>query len=103
MYNSLTLIQKGNSHYIDSREVAELIGKRHHHLLRDIGNYIKVMRESTKTKIGFSDFFLESSYFDGTGRSLPCYLLSKMGCEMVALAPRSKLYHENIGKTSRLL
>jgi hypothetical protein len=31
-----------------------------------------------------SDFFVGSAYFDSTGRELPCYLLSKMGCEMVA-------------------
>ena len=84
MYNNLTLIQKGNNHYIDSREVAELIGKRHDHLLRDIDKYCATMAKSTAPKIGVSDFFLENSYFDSTGRKLPCYLLSKMGCEMVA-------------------
>jgi len=83
MYD-LTVIKQNGGAYIDSREVAEAIGKRHHHLLRDINGYIKIMRESTKTNFGFSEFFLESSYFDSTGRELPCFLLSKMGCEMVA-------------------
>jgi Rha family phage regulatory protein len=80
----LTIIKQNGSAYIDSREVAEIIGKRHHHLLRDINSYIHIMQESTETKNGFSDFFLESSYTDATGRNLPCYLLSKMGCAMVA-------------------
>jgi hypothetical protein len=31
-----------------------------------------------------SDFFLESSYFDSTGRELPCYLISKRGAEVIA-------------------
>lgn len=82
--NGLTLIKKDGRGYVDSREVAEVVGKRHHHLLRDISGYIKIMRESIETKIGFNDFFLESSYVDIIGRTLPCYLLSKMGCEMVA-------------------
>ncbi len=80
----LTLIRQGGGCYIDSREVAELIGKRHHNLLRDITGYIGHMRKATEIKIDCSSFFLASSYFDGTGRELPCYLLSKMGCELVA-------------------
>ena len=82
--NDLTIIRQNGGCYIDSREVAELIGKRHHDLLRDIGRYRNYMDNSTESKIAFSGFFLESSYLDPTGRTLPCYLLSKMGCEMVA-------------------
>jgi Rha family phage regulatory protein len=82
--HELTLIRQNGGAYIDSREVAEVIGKRHHHLLRDIDRYIRVMEESIETNFGFNDFFLESSYVDSIGRTLPCYLLSKMGCEMVA-------------------
>jgi hypothetical protein len=29
-------------------------------------------------------FFLENTYFDSKGEARPCFLLSKMGCEMVA-------------------
>ena len=83
MYD-LTVIKKNGGCYIDSREVAELIGKQHKHLLRDIRGYCDIMEISTKPKIGLSDFFIESSYLDPTGRTLPCFLLSKMGCEMVA-------------------
>lgn len=77
---------------VDSRQVAEMIGKRHDHLLRDIQNYCDVMAKTTDPKIGgsadpkieVSDFFIESSYKDSTGRALPCYLLTKKGCDMVA-------------------
>jgi len=82
--NELTIIRQNGGAYIDSREVAEIIGKRHHNLLRDINGYIAYMRKPTEIKIDCSGFFLESSYFDSTGRELPCYLISKMGCEMVA-------------------
>ena len=83
MYD-LTLIQSNGGTYIDSREVAQLIGKRHDHLLRDIGKYRKTMEKHTAPKIGVSEFFLENTYIDTTGRELPCYLLSKKGCELVA-------------------
>lgn len=83
MYNELTLIQKGNQHYIDSREVAELIGKEHNHLLRDIRRYCETMQKIGASNFGHTDFFLESTYIDAWNRQKPCYLLSKMGCEMV--------------------
>ena len=80
----LTIIQQDGGAYIDSREVAVLIDKQHKHLLRDIRSYCTVLERITEPKVGPSDFFLESSYLDSTGRTQPCYLLSKMGCEMVA-------------------
>ena len=83
MFNNLTLIQKGNNHYIDSREVAELIGKSHNHLLRDIRNYSNVIGKSNLSNFGQIDFFLESSYTDGKGRTYPNYLITKSGCEVI--------------------
>ena len=82
--NELTLIKQHGGAYIDSREVAEIIDKRHDNLLRDIAGYIKTLIKSTHLNFEVSRFFLESSYFDSTGRTLPCYLISKIGCEMVA-------------------
>lgn len=69
---------------VDSRDVAVLVQKRHDHLFRDITGYIKIMEESTEPQIGVSDFFIKSTYKDSTGRTLPCYLLTKKGCDMVA-------------------
>ena len=80
----LNLIPQDGNYYLNSREVAEIIGKRHHHLLRNISGYISKICNSTETNFGFSDFFVESTYEDSTGRELPCYLISKMGCEVVA-------------------
>jgi Rha family phage regulatory protein len=83
MYD-LTVIKQNGGAYIDSREVAEAIGKRHHNLLRDINGYIGYMMKSNVIKIDCVDFFLASSYLDEKGETRPCYLISKMGCEMVA-------------------
>ena len=82
--HELTIIHKNGRAYVDSRDVAGAIGKRHDHLLRDIGKYRTIMLGPTAPNFGASDFFLESSYVDNSGRTLPCYLLSKMGCELVA-------------------
>lgn len=67
--------------HIDSREVAEMVGKAHDKLLRDIRNYIEQL---SLTKIGESDFFIESTYKNERGKEYPCYLVTKKGCEFIA-------------------
>ena len=67
--------------YIDSREAADMIEKRHGDLIRDIRKYVAQL---TECKIASSDFFKESTYKDCTGRTLPCYLVTKKGCEFIA-------------------
>lgn len=68
---------------INSREVAEMIGKSHAHLMRDIEGYIKVLCENPK--LDFQDFFIKSNYkTDGNNKTYPCYELTKQGCEFVA-------------------
>lgn len=79
--NQLTLVSLNGKFLADSREVAEMTDKQHFHLLRDIDGYAKVLTESN---YGLSEFFIESTYQDGTGRTLKRYLLTKKGCDMVA-------------------
>jgi Rha family phage regulatory protein len=81
----LTIIKQNGGAYIDSREVAEYIGKQHAHLMRDIRGYIKVLEKFRGESIfGCTSFFVESNYIDAWNREKPCYLLSKSGCELVA-------------------
>ena len=82
--NDLTVFNRGGQLYTDSREVAKMVGKRHADLMRDIARYTETMKKSTERKIASSDFFAESTYQDTTGRTLPCYLITKKGCEFVA-------------------
>ena len=82
--NELTIIKQNGGAYIDSRDVAEAIGKLHHHLLRDIRGYCKIIEKGGLTKNGLSDFFIESSFINAQNKAMPCYLLTKMGCEIVA-------------------
>ena len=66
---------------LDSREVAEMVGKEHHKLLRDIRSYVEQLGES---KIGYTDFFQESTYRTTQNKEMPCYLVTKKGCEFIA-------------------
>ena len=67
--------------YLDSREVAEMVGKEHNDLLKDIRRYVQQLSEG---KISHTDFFTESQYTDKSNRQKPCYLVTKKGCEFIA-------------------
>ena len=56
---------------VSSRTVAEELGKKHHNVLRDIGN---ILLNSNVSSVIF-----ESNYKDSTGRNLKEYLLTKDG------------------------
>ena len=77
----LTIMNFNGIETVDSRQVAQAVGKNHADLMRDIRKYCGYLTES---KIALSDFFIESSYQDSTGRTLPCYQITRKGCEMVA-------------------
>ena len=70
-------------HVLDSREVAEMVGKTHAHLCRDIAGYIEVMGKNPK--LVSSNFFIERTYKQaGNGKEVKRYDITKKGCEMVA-------------------
>jgi len=82
--DDLTIIRRDGCAYLDSREVAGVIGKHHNHLLRDIRNMINVIDGSGASKTGQSNFFIESRYRTVQNKIMPCYLISKKGAEMIA-------------------
>ena len=82
--NDLTIIKQNGRAYVDSRDVAEAIGKEHRHLLRDIRGYAAVINKAGAPNLGLTNFFINSTYIDAWNREKPCFLLSKMGCEVVA-------------------
>jgi len=85
--NELQVINFNGQYVVDSREVAEMIGMRHSDLLEKIGGskkvkgYIEIL---TNGKFRSLDYFIPRSYTDSKGEERPCYLLTKLGCEMVA-------------------
>ena len=82
--NELSIIYKNGVDVIDSREVAEAIGKDHRHLIRDIRNYAEIIENSNEPNFGLVDFFVPSTYIDTKGEERHCYLLTEKGCDMVA-------------------
>ncbi|MDE5582483.1 MAG: Rha family transcriptional regulator [Ruminococcus sp.] len=85
--NVLKAMNFNGTAVVDSRQVAEAVEKKHKNLLRDIAKYCNYL---TELKIEPSDFFIESTYTDPTGRTLPCYLCTQKGCEMIAHKLTSK-------------
>lgn len=73
---------------IDSREVAEMLGKEHKQVLE----YIKGSKKVTgiiptleSRGLHSSKYFIESQYESGRNKKKnPCYLVTKMGCELLA-------------------
>lgn len=82
MNNTLNLIESNGQHFVDSRDVAEMVEKRHADLVRSIEGYLVVIGQNAKLRS--DDFFVESTYQAGTGKLYKHYLLTKQGCEMVA-------------------
>lgn len=73
---------------LDSREVAEMVGKRHDHLIRDIETYIQYLDNpdlGNGSKPIVADFFMENNYKSGTpSRNYKRYDCTKKGCEFIA-------------------
>ena len=80
--SQLQIINENGKLYADSRQVAEMIGKRHADLIRSIDGYVEVLSQNAKLRS--DNFFVKSSYQAGTGKTYPCYKLTRKGCDMVA-------------------
>lgn len=80
-----------NEHTITSLEVAEMVEKQHKELLRDIRTYVEYLNQANKEmeelgerKIALTDFFIESTYLSEQNKILPCYNITRKGCEYIA-------------------
>lgn len=79
--NQLKIVSLDGKLVADSRDVAEIVEREHNSLLKSIRSYLQYL-----TQGGFarSEFFIENTYEDSTGRTLPSFLLTRKGCDMVA-------------------
>ncbi len=66
---------------IDSRDVAQMVGREHNALLKTIRSYCEYLDQGEIAQI---DFFIESTYTDNQNRTYPSYLITKKGCDMIA-------------------
>lgn len=83
--------KKNNERTITSLEVAEMVEKQHKELLRDIRTYIEYLKQANEEteelgerKIALTDFFIESTYLSEQNKILPCYDITRKGCEYIA-------------------
>ena len=74
---------KTNELTLDSRDVAEMVGRNHHDVIRDIRKIIDHLGDASKNAF-ISNYFIESTYTDGANRQKPCFNLTKKGCELFA-------------------
>ena len=73
------IIQTGNT--ITSLEGSEMVEKQHNELLKDIRRYVEQLGEG---KIPHSDFFIESTYVTEQNKTMPCFNVTRKGCEYIA-------------------
>ena len=72
---------------LDSREVAEMLGKEHSELLKEIegrkdGKNVGLIPTLEKGNFHLSNYFIPDTYKSGT-RDYKCYQITKMGCELI--------------------
>ena len=82
--DELQVTRFGEVDVVGSRDVALIVEKQHKNLLADIRGYIHIMEKSGELRIQPSDFFIPSTYMSEQNKEMPCYLLTKKGCDMVA-------------------
>lgn len=80
-----------NVQTITSIEVAEMMKTEHWKILRKlegqekngkhIPGYIEILGDN---EIVVTDYFIKSSYITGQNKKMPCYLITKLGCDFLA-------------------
>ena len=76
---------------IDSREVAEMLGKEHYEIIqylegrkvKGITKIVGIIPTLLTEHVQLDKYFILSSYKDSSGKRNKCYLCTKMGCEML--------------------
>ncbi|MCD3245287.1 phage regulatory protein [Clostridium botulinum C] len=77
--NKLTVLNNKGL-VLDSREVAEMMGKEHKQLLREIRDVTSILASENFSP---TRYFIESTYKDAQNKERKCYLCTKMGCEVL--------------------
>ena len=75
-----------NKQVLTSIEVAEMVGRAHNEVLKDIRQIIEDLGKGnfplSSESIDIKDFFEESMYLSMQNKKLPCFLVTKQGCEV---------------------
>ena len=81
MNNEVVVFSGTAPQSIISTEVAEMLNIEHKNLMRKIEG---INKDFTEHKIVPSEYWLESHYFDKSGKANRCYNITKKGCEFLA-------------------
>ena len=76
-----SIIEQDEVLYVDSRKLAEVVGKQHNNLMIDIRGYIEALDQSSY--LFSANYFVESSYKNDNGQNYSCYLCTKQGVDMI--------------------
>ena len=76
---TITTAKESKQPMITSLDVAEMVGRNHKDVMRDIR---KIMEHLDESKIAPVNYICESSYKGGNGEVRPMFLLTKKGCEL---------------------
>ena len=76
---------------ITTLEIAEMMGMRHDRVLRKLegqdvrGKHTEgIIEILTHHNLGASDYFIQSTYKDESGKENKCYKVTKLGCDFLA-------------------
>lgn len=90
MEKELKVINKNGVLLVDSRDVAEMIGKRHTDLMRSIRNLLV-------RNIEYKDEFIKSTYkVEGNNRTYCCYLMTEKGKEIILNKYKLRLHSASL-------
>lgn len=95
MNNIIDINRNKKTKTIPSTEVAKMMEKEHKEVMRMIDGYeppegskkrkiVGIIPTLTKGNITPSDYFIENTYKDKSGKLNKCYECTKMGCELLA-------------------
>ena len=84
---TITTNEGKEKYVIDSREVAEMMGRNHEDIMKMIkgsGKNLGIIPILEKMNLKISDYFIESTYkIEDNRKTYKCYLVTKMGCELL--------------------
>lgn len=84
---TFTKDEKNNTQTITTLEIAEMMEMEHSKLLRkldggsDRKGYVEILGEA---HLGVTDYFIKSTYTTEQNKEMPCYKVTKLGCDFLA-------------------
>lgn len=63
---------------VSSKEVAEMLGKRHDNFLRECRKYVSSLGDKA------GEFFVDGCYTDTSNKKRFCFFITKAGCDLIA-------------------